>query len=154
MTQLHGVSIKPLTTYPDQRGFFREVVRATDEFFGEGFGQWSHTKSYQGVIKAWHVHQYQVDWWYVASGRVKVALYDTRPDSPTHGQLQELLMGDDIAPCVLRVPPGVAHGYRVLSAEAHLFYITSRTYDPSDEGRIAHDDPVIGYDWLSGPPIT
>ena len=76
------------------------------------------------------------------------------PDSPTHGHLLEILLGDEMEPSVLRVPPGVAHGYRVLSAEAHLFYITSRTYDPADEGRLPYDDPVIGYDWVSGPPIT
>lgn len=154
MAGIEGVELKKLTTFPDQRGFFREVIRVTDGFFGEGFGQWSHTKSYQGVVKAWHIHQRQVDWWYVASGRVKVALYDTRPDSPTHGQLQELLLGEEMEPAVLRVPPGVAHGYRVLSAEANLFYITSNTYDPDDEGRIPHDDPTIGYDWLAGPAIT
>lgn len=154
MTFLDGVELKRLTTFPDQRGFFREVIRVTDGFFGEGFGQWSHTKSYQGVVKAWHIHQRQVDWWYVASGRIKVALYDTRAGSSTHGQLQELLMGDEMEPSVLRIPPGVAHGYRVLSAEAHLFYITSNTYDPSDEGRIPYADPMIGYDWLAGPPIT
>lgn len=154
MADIDGVVIKKLTTYPDQRGFFREIVRVSDEFFGEGFGQWSHTKSYQGVVKAWHIHQRQVDWWYVASGRVKVALYDTRADSSTHGHLLEIMLGEEMEPAVLRVPPGVAHGYRVLSAEAHLFYITSRTYDPADEGRLPHDDPEIGYDWLSGPPIT
>lgn len=154
MADIDGVVIKKLTTYPDQRGFFREIVRVSDEFFGEGFGQWSHTKSYQGVVKAWHIHQRQVDWWYVASGRVKVALYDTRADSPTHGHLLEIMLGEEMEPAVLRVPAGVAHGYRVLSAEAHLFYITSRTYDPADEGRLPHDDPEIGYDWLSGPPIT
>lgn len=154
MADIDGVVIKRLTTYPDQRGFFREVVRVNDEFFSEGFGQWSHTKSYQGVVKAWHIHQRQVDWWYVASGRVRVALYDTRADSPTHGHLLEILLGDEMEPSVLRVPPGVAHGYRVLSAEANLFYITSHTYDPDDEGRLPYDDPEIGYDWLSGPPIT
>ena len=154
MTPIDGVEIKKLATNPDPRGFFREVIRATDPFFDEGFAQWSHTKSYQGVVKAWHIHQKQVDWWYVAIGRVKVALYDTRAESPTHGHLQELLLGDEIEPCVLKVPPGVAHGYKVLSSEAHLFYITSRTYDPADEGRIPHDDPAIGYDWIAGPPIT
>lgn len=154
MAPIDGVEIKKLVTYPDQRGFFREVIRVTDPFFAEGFAQWSHTKSYQGVVKAWHIHKYQVDWWYVALGRVKVALYDTRPESPTHGQLQELLLGDEVEPGVLKVPPGVAHGYKVLSPEAHLFYITSKTYDPADEGRIPHDDPGIGYDWVAGPPIT
>ena len=53
MARIDGVEIKKLTTFPDQRGFFREVIRVSDDFFGEGFGQWSHTKSYQGVVKAW-----------------------------------------------------------------------------------------------------
>ena len=82
MTPIDGVEIKKLATFPDPRGFFREVIRVTDPFFGEGFAQWSHTKSYQGVVKAWHIHKHQVDWWYVALGRVKVALYDTRMSHP------------------------------------------------------------------------
>ncbi|HIC88031.1 MAG TPA: hypothetical protein EYP04_01310, partial [Anaerolineae bacterium] len=91
---IEGVEIKKLVTHPDERGFFREVIRVTDKFFGEGsFAQWSHTRSFHGVAKAWHVHQHQTDWWYVASGNIKAALYDTRPDSPTYRQIMELLMG-------------------------------------------------------------
>ena len=45
-----GVEIKALTTnVDDSRGFFREVIRVTDEFFSEGFGQWSHSLMYAGV---------------------------------------------------------------------------------------------------------
>lgn len=154
MGMIHGVEIKELVTHTDERGFFREIIRVTDEFFGEGsFAQWSHSRMYPGVAKAWHVHKYQTDWWYVAVGNLKVALYDTRPDSPTYGQLQELLMGDNYPPIVLKIPPGVAHGCKAIGGEVHLFYITSRTYDPADEGRIPHDDPEIGYDWTAGPPI-
>ena len=72
---------------------------------------------------------------------------------PPYGHLQELLLGDGVGTCVLKVPPGVAHGYKVLSAEAHLFALTSRTYDPAD-GATPHDDPTIGYDWIAGPAIT
>lgn len=148
-----GVEIKELVTHPDERGFFREVIRKTDPFFGEGFGQWSHTKTHQGAAKAWHIHQKQIDWWYVAAGAIKVALYDTRKDSPTFGKTMELLMGEEHGAKVLKIPPGVAHGYKVLEGPAHLFYITSHTYDGSDEGRIPHDDPKIGYDWNKGPEI-
>jgi dTDP-4-dehydrorhamnose 3,5-epimerase len=109
---------------------------------------------YQGVVKAWHLHAHQTDWWYVGSGCLKVALYDTRQESPTFGVVQELFMGDDHEPIVLKIPPGVAHGCRALSAEVHLFYVTSHTYDGTDEGRIPHDDPAIGYDWTAGPKIT
>jgi dTDP-4-dehydrorhamnose 3,5-epimerase len=150
---IDGVVVKSLVTYPDERGYFREIIRVTDDFFNEGFGQWSHSLMYTGVAKAWHIHKIQVDWWYVAAGVLKVALHDCRPDSPTYRETMEILMGDNQPAQALRVPPGVAHGCKCLSGPAHLFYITSQLYDPNDEGRIAHDDPEIGYDWLRGPAV-
>ena len=150
---IEGVVFKDLVTNTDERGFFREIIRVTDDFFKEGFGQWSHSMMYQGVVKAWHIHKVQIDWWYVGSGVLKVALHDTRPNSSTCRQTMEFLMGDNQPSRVVRIPPGVAHGCKCLSGPAHLFYITSRVYDPKDEGRIPHDDPKIGYDWLRPPPI-
>lgn len=151
--KIQGVISKLLVVHTDERGFFTELIRASDEFFKEGFGQWSHSLMYPGVIKAWHFHRKQVDWWYVCSGVLKVALHDLRHDSPTKGVTEEIVMGEHREPRVLKIPPGVAHGCRCLSGPAHLFYVTSNTYNPEDEGRILHDDPEIGYDWLAGPPI-
>ncbi len=150
---IDGVFIKKLVTHTDERGFFREIIRVTDDFFGEGFGQWSVSQIHTGVIKAWHIHKKQVDWWYVHSGVVKVALYDTRRDSPTHKELMELLMGDNQPVQVLRIPLGVAHGCKCISGPANLFYITSNIYDPDDEFRITFDDPDIGFDWLKRSDI-
>jgi dTDP-4-dehydrorhamnose 3,5-epimerase len=151
---IEGVEIKELITHSDERGFFREVIRVTDPFFKEGFGQWSHTITYTGAAKAWHIHQKQIDWWYVPIGVVKAVLVDLRESSPTKGERMELLLGEHHGAKVLKIPPGVAHGYRVIQGPVHLFYITSQTYDPKDEGRIPHDDPSIGYDWTAWPEIT
>ena len=150
---IDGVITKKLVTYTDERGFFREIIRVTDDFFAEGFGQWSISRMYQGVIKAWHVHKKQIDWWYIHSGVLKVALYDTRKDSPTYKEVTELMMGDNQEVQVVRIPTGVAHGCKCISGPSDLFYITSNVYDPDDEGRIAYDDPDVGYDWLKGPEI-
>src|SRR4030088_1035234 len=109
---IDGVVVKELVTHADDRGFFREVIRETDEFF-DHFGQWSHSMMYPGTAKAWHIHQRQTDWWYVI-GAIKVALYDTREGSTTKGELTEFLMGDGQASCV-KIPPGVAHGCRALA---------------------------------------
>ena len=151
---IEGVEVKQLVTHADERGFFRELIRVTDGFFGEGFGQLSQSLMYHGATKAWHIHTKQVDWWYVANGVIKVALHDTRAGSPSHGETAELLMGDNQSACVVRIPPGVAHGCKCISGPALLFYVTSHVYDPADEGRIRHDDPGIGYDWVGSPPIT
>jgi dTDP-4-dehydrorhamnose 3,5-epimerase len=150
---IDGVVSKQLTSFGDERGVFRELIRVTDDFFREGFGQLSHAVVYPGVAKAWHIHERQVDWWYVATGIVKVALHDARPGSPTYRRTMELLMGDDQPARVIRVPPGVAHGYRCIQGPAHVLYVTSIVYDATDEGRIPHDDPTIGYDWLRPSPI-
>ena len=150
---IEGVVIKDLVTHPDERGFFREIIRVSDGFFGEGFAQLSHSLMYPDVSKAWHIHKTQVDWWYVPIGTLKVALYDTRPDSPTYGVTQELFMGEHNGQKVLKIPPGVAHGCKAIGGISHLLYVTSNTYDPAEEGRIPHDDPTIGYDWNAGPTI-
>ncbi|MFQ5769800.1 MAG: dTDP-4-dehydrorhamnose 3,5-epimerase family protein [bacterium] len=150
---IDGVEIKELKTYPDERGFFREVIRMTDVFFTEGFGQFSHSIMYAGVAKAWHVHKTQVDWWYVPVGNIKVVLHDKREDSSTAAETVEIFLGENYGAKVLKIPPGVAHGCKVLGSVAHLFYITSKVYNRAEEGRLPHDDPKIGYDWEAGPEI-
>ena len=40
-----------------------------------------------------------------------------------------------------------------MQGPANLLYITSHVYNPDDELRRPHDDPSIGFDWLTGPPI-
>lgn len=151
---IEGAIAHLLTRHADDRGYFEELIRTSDTFFGEGFGQLSHSQMFPGVIKAWHIHKTQIDWWYVASGRLRVALHDLREGSSTYGITQELHMGDDLPPVVLKIPAGVAHGCRVIGeTSAHLFYVTSCTYNPEEEGRIPYDDPTIGYDWIGQPPI-
>jgi dTDP-4-dehydrorhamnose 3,5-epimerase len=54
---------------------------------------------------------------------------------------------------VLRIPPGVAHGCKAIGGVTHLIYVTSMIYDKGEEGRVAHDDAGIGYDWEKGPAI-
>jgi dTDP-4-dehydrorhamnose 3,5-epimerase len=147
---LEGVEIKRLVTHSDERGFFREVIRETDGFFGR-FGQWSHSLMYPGTAKAWHIHQRQTDWWYCI-GALKVALHDLREGSATRGQTMTFLMGESHGSVCVKIPPGVAHGCRALEL-THLLYVTSNVYDPSDEGRIPHDDPGIAFDWTAFPEI-
>jgi dTDP-4-dehydrorhamnose 3,5-epimerase len=150
---IEGVEVKDMVGHGDDRQVFREVIRVSDSFFGEGFGQLSYALMNPGTAKAWHVHRHQVDWWYVPTGALTLALYDTREDSTTAGELDEYLLGPEYGHKVVRIPPGVAHGCRVLGGVTQLFYVTSNEYDPADEGRIPHDDPAIGYDWTALPEI-
>ena len=151
---IEGVELKSLVTHTDERGFFREIARGTEEIVREGWAQVSHSLMHPGVAKAWHLHPTQIDWWYVAVGDLKVALYDTREGSATRGELAQFLLGEHYEAQLLRIPAGVAHGCRALGETAHLIYLTSSTYNPKEEQRIPHDDAEIGYDWTAPPPIT
>jgi len=149
-----GVATKPLVRYPDERGFFEELIRVLDPFFSEGFGQLSRSSMVTGVVKAWHIHKTQVDWWHIITGTIKVALYDARPESGTYKELNEFILGDGGSDVVLKIPAGVAHGLKVMKGPAELVYVTSGMYTMDEEGRITYDDPTIGYDWVQGMPIT
>ncbi|MCX6792082.1 MAG: dTDP-4-dehydrorhamnose 3,5-epimerase family protein [Candidatus Gottesmanbacteria bacterium] len=149
-----GVLVKKLVRHPDERGYFEELIRCTDDFFAEGFGQLSHTFMVAGVVKAWHVHKTQTDWWFCAAGKIKMAVYDLRKDSPTYKELNEFILGDTQDNVIVKIPSGVAHGMKVLEGPCHFVYVTNRTYDPTEEGRVPYNDSDIGYDWVQGMPIT
>jgi len=145
-----GVRIAPFPLWPDDRGYFLEVTRigqglASD--FPANTTQISAALSYPGSIKAFHFHRHQTDLWVPAKGMFQVALVDFRQDSATYGARNTMYVGA-LRPWQILIPPGVGHGYKVIGLEpAMLVYITSRLYDPQDEGRIAYNDARINYDW-------
>lgn len=148
MGKIHDVVVKKLTTHSDDRGYLREVLREDDNLLRR-FGQTTVTKTYPGVIKAFHWHQQQDDIWYVASGMARVVMYDRRPESPTYKQTMVVYAGED-NPVSILIPCGVAHGYQVLGNQpVLLFYTVTHSYNAAapDEQRIAFDDPEIGFDW-------
>lgn len=147
---IQGVVAKKLVRHPDDRGYFMEVLRDDDGLLSR-FGQASFSKTYPGVIKAFHYHELQDDLWFFPSGNAQVVLHDLRADSQTKGETNVFYMGED-NPQLLVIPIGVAHGYRVLGNEpAVIMYFTTMSYDPKnpDEKRIAWDDPGIGFDWTT-----
>lgn len=148
------VAVKLLVRHDDERGFFEELIRVNDPFFSEGFGQLSRSFMVHGVVKAWHVHKTQTDWWYVVTGTIKVALYDARKYSSTYKTLEEYILGEGGQDAILKIPPQVAHGLKVIHGPAELMYVTSGIYSKDEEGRIAYNDAIIGYDWLGDMPIT
>ncbi len=143
------VEIKPFAVWPDDRGYFLEVAR-----LGQGLvahfpatAQISTALNYPGIIKAFHFHRHQTDYWVPAAGLLQVALVDLRRGSRTFGVKNTLYVGA-LRPWQLLIPPGVAHGYKVIGDQPSvLVYVTSHTYDPKDEGRIAYNDESIAYDW-------
>ncbi len=147
---IDGVRIQAVTLWPDDRGYFLEVQRLGQGLaahFPAASTQISAALSYPGTIKAFHYHMHQTDCWAPVTGSLQVALVDLRLGSPTYGARNTLYVGV-MRPWQILIPPGVAHGYKVIGPEpAMLVYLTDRFYDAGDEGRIPYNDPHIQYDW-------
>jgi dTDP-4-dehydrorhamnose 3,5-epimerase len=155
---IHGIEVEALAQFPDERGCFAELFRFGEPGLAGDFDaaggckiQVSFTVSYPGVIKAIHYHFEQTDLWAPLSGMLQVFLYDLRESSPTCSRLNTLFVGS-LRPWKVRIPPGIAHGYKVVGTESSLLvYAMNRLYNPQDEGRIPFDDPGINYDWVTRP---
>lgn len=145
---IDGVKVKKLIRHPDDRGFFQEILR-DDEGLLERFGQASMSKTYAGVIKAFHYHEKQDDLWFFPVGNAQVVLHDLRKTASTYQETNVFYMGED-HPILLLIPKGVAHGYRVLGEKpAIIVYFTTLSYDAQnpDERRLPFDDPCICFNW-------
>ncbi|MGA2598792.1 MAG: dTDP-4-dehydrorhamnose 3,5-epimerase family protein [Bryobacteraceae bacterium] len=147
---IDGVRVQPAALWPDDRGYFLEVMRMGNGPAGDfpaATTQVSAALSYPGTIKAFHIHRHQTDYWAPVAGMLQVVLVDLRAGSPTHGRRNTLYLGK-LRAWQLLIPPGVAHGYKVIGTEpALLVYVTNRFYDPADEGRIPYNHDGIQYDW-------
>jgi dTDP-4-dehydrorhamnose 3,5-epimerase len=147
---IHGVKLKAFPVWPDDRGYFLEIARLGQglvEDFPAAGSQVSAAFNYPGIIKAFHYHKFQTDYWVPVAGLFQVALVDLRKGSHTFGAKNTFYVGS-LRPWQIVIPPGVAHGYKVVGERpSTLVYITNRTYDPKDEGRIPYNDRCLAYDW-------
>src|SRR6266550_3161783 len=88
-----GVKVKPLRALPDERGRLFEILRNDEPIF-EKFGQAYMTTTYPGVVKAWHYHKLQDDYFTCLRGMIKLVIYEHRPDSPTYREVNEFFIGE------------------------------------------------------------
>jgi dTDP-4-dehydrorhamnose 3,5-epimerase len=159
---IEGVMIKSFQVHSDQRGYFLEQLKRGDRddqghpFMPEqSFSQMSRSLAYARggnppeLIKAFHWHRRQWDYWDIVRGNARVVLVDLRSDSPSKGNTQVVIAGEN-APKMIAIPPLVAHGYQVLDLQDVLLcYYVTEPYDAEkpDEGRIPWNDPRIAFDW-------
>ena len=145
---IEGVRSKRLKVIPDDRGRLMEILRSDDDIF-QKFGQVYMTTAYPGVVKAWHYHKLQTDNFTCISGKIRVALYDARPDSPTYKNTEEFEI-DLGSPMLIQIPPLVYHGFKCIGdKEAVVVNTVTEPYNHKrpDEYRVDPYDNDIDYDW-------
>ena len=147
-----GVYVVRFKKYGDARGYFYESFRKSWIPEAREMIQGNTSFSAAGVLRGMHYHFKQVDFWSVPVGRVRAAMFDFRPSSPTFRASQVVEMGRE-APIGLYIPRGVAHGFCALE-DSFMTYLVDEYYDGGDELGIRWDDPEMGIEWgLARPPI-
>jgi dTDP-4-dehydrorhamnose 3,5-epimerase len=142
---IDGVTVAPLQRIPDERGTIFHMLRRDDPHFVE-LGEIYFTSIYRGVVKGWHRHREMTLNYACIWGRIKLVLYDDRPQSGTRGVLQEHFLGPDDYSLVV-IPPGVWTGIKGLSDVALVANCATLPHDPSRTERLDPADPSIPYDW-------
>jgi len=151
-TAIDGVLLLAPKVFGDSRGFFFESFNA--RVFAEATGlqldfvQDNHSRSARHVLRGMHfqVNRPQGKLVRVVRGEVFDVAVDIRRDSPTFGRW----VGERLSETNQRqlwVPPGLAHGFLVLSESADFLYKTTDYYDPASERCLAWNDPTVRIDW-------
>ncbi len=152
-TAIAGAKIIEPRVFGDDRGFFLETFQA-DRYaecgIGLAFVQDNHSRSSKGVLRGLHFQKTkpQGKLVRVVRGEVFDVAVDIRPDSPTFGRWEGVILSEDNKR-QFWIPPGLAHGFLVLSDVADFEYKCTDYYDPTDEGCLIWNDSTVGIEWPS-----
>ena len=150
-TPLAGALILEPRVFADARGFFLESYNEK-VFAGLGipdkFVQDNHSYSQKGVLRGLHyqVHKPQGKLMRVVSGEVLDVFLDLRRSSPTFGRWHSVKLSGENK-LLAWIPAGFAHGFYVLSANAHVLYKSTEFYAPDLERTVLWDDPDLKISW-------
>ena len=143
--EIIGIKVIPLRQIVDERGKVMHMLRADAPHFVQ-FGEVYFSVVDPKVIKGWH--GYYTKWMNYACivGKVKLVLYDTRPNSETCGQFQEIVLSPTGAYNLVIIPPGIMNGFMGLDDRPSMVAICAS--EPFDENKtIRKSLPEIPYDW-------
>lgn len=157
--RLEGLKLIKPKVFKDQRGFFLESFQQSayaKAGIKEIFQQDNHSYSQKGCIRGMHFQSFpgQAKLIRVAVGKIYDVAVDIRENSATFGQWEGVIL-DDQDHNQLFIPVGFAHGFCVLSEEAHVMYKVSTPYDPKYEKGFRWDDPDVNIQWpLTTDPLV
>ena len=130
----------PVSTFADDRGWSYMNLLAGAM---SAQGQLNYSVQYPGVVKSWHRHDKQTDFWLCLTGHIKAGMY-----RETDNTAWMMVIGER-RPGVLVIPPPLWHGVAVVGpVPAGLLYYVTHKYDPKDPDEYRRPwDSVDGFPW-------
>lgn len=157
-TKISDVKIIQPRVFGDERGFFLETfeIKRYKEALNIDleFVQDNHSRSSKGVLRGLHFQTKNPQGKLVrcVRGEVFDVAVDIRQDSPTFGQWEGVILSEENK-TQFWIPPGLAHGFVVLSDVADFEYKCTDYYNPQFEACLAWDDSEVSIDWPVLSPL-
>jgi len=143
---IEGVTITPLKQIFDERGKVMHMLRADSSIY-KNFGEIYFSCTYPSAIKAWHRHKQMTLNYAAIHGSIKCVLYDDRPNSNTHGEIEEYFLSPENY-YLLTVPPLIWNGWKGIGNEVSIVAnCATLPHDPNEIERVSPDDTYIPYNW-------
>lgn len=159
-TEISDVKIIQPKVFGDERGFFLETFekRRYQKMLNIDldFVQDNHSRSQKDVLRGLHFQKEnpQGKLVRVVRGEVFDVAVDIRKSSPTYGKWVGVILSEENK-TQFWIPPGLAHGFVVLSEIADFEYKCTDYYNPKVEGCLLWNDPTVNIDWpISNPMLS
>ncbi|MBI0060025.1 dTDP-4-dehydrorhamnose 3,5-epimerase [Gilliamella sp. M0320] len=159
-TEIPDVKIIQPKVYEDERGFFLETFeqKRYQEMLDIDFNfvQDNHSRSQKNVLRGLHFQKEnpQGKLVRVVRGEIFDVAVDIRKNSSTYGKWVGVILSEENKN-QLWIPPGLAHGFLVLSDIADFEYKCTNYYDPNSEGCLVWNDSTVNINWpISTPTLS
>ncbi len=152
---IQGVRTFSPPVHTDHRGRVFEVFPGRNAFWDEDIVYCYAWTIRPNMVKGWGLHQEKVDRYTLINGEIITVLCDARADSPTHGQVQQVVLSEQGVRQV-RIPTGVWHmNVNVCQVEAHLINHPTRPYQHDNPDRLVlpWNTDAIPYDLRTLFPV-
>ena len=158
-TNIKGLLIIEPDVFNDERGFFFESYNSKkyrENGIEYNFVQDNISKSGRGTVRGLHYQigkMAQGKLCHVISGEVLDVAVDIRFNSPSFGKHFSHIL-DAEKKLQIWIPPGLAHGFSVLSDEAIFSYKCTQFYSKEHERAVLFNDPELSINWRVDNPIV
>lgn len=150
-TGIAGAILQPLKIINTDGGAVLHMLSMQSPLlpdFSEHFGELYFSEVLPGKIKAWKLHRSQTQLFAVPWGKVKIVLFDGRPQSDTYRKVCVLNLGRPDNYMLLKIPPLIWHGFEAISDfPALICNCSDLPHNPEEYEKISYDDSNAPCAW-------
>ena len=145
--EIEGVVVQPLKQIVDSRGAVLHMMRNDSELYGK-FGEIYFSEILPGVVKAWKMHAEKTQNLAVPLNKIRLVIFDSRPDSKTRGKIKEYEIGRPDNYNLIHIPPMLWYGFQSLDEKTALVAnCANYPHNPDETDSLPYDTEKIPYQW-------